>query len=64
MIMIARIVIIVILKMKVANKIIKKGIQMKEKCPICGNMFDSWEDNGGVCEVCIRDVCNMLYLYR
>ena len=43
--MIAKIVIIVILKVKVANKITKKGIQMKEKCPICGNMFDFWKDN-------------------
>jgi len=61
--MIVMIVIIVILEMKVANKIIKKRIQMKEKCPICGEMFDFWEDNGGVCEVCIRDVCNSCYIY-
>ena len=36
---------------------------MREECPICGEMFDFWEDNGGCCEVCGRDVCNSCYIF-
>ena len=35
---------------------------MEEKCPICGEIFDFWE-NGGCCEICDRDVCNSCFIY-